>query len=54
MNGTSPVFQVLTGTGKTSMQKLPTVRIVCNTKEAVKEVIMSLINMAVARHLLSM
>jgi len=36
---TSPVFHVLTGTGKTAMQKLSMVRIVCDTNEIVKEVI---------------
>ena len=39
INCTFPVFHVLTGTGKTAMQKLSTVRIACDTNEVVKEVI---------------
>jgi hypothetical protein len=38
INCTSPVFHVLTGTGKVTTQKLPTVRTACNTNEVVEEV----------------
>jgi hypothetical protein len=36
---TSPIFHVLTGTGKMAMQKLSMVRIACDTNEAVEEII---------------
>ena len=39
INCTSPVFHVLTGTGKTTTQKLSVVRRACDTTEAVEQVI---------------
>jgi len=38
INCTSPVFHVLTGTGKVTMQKLPTVRTAHNTNEVIEGV----------------
>jgi hypothetical protein len=38
INCISPVFLVLTGTGKVTTQKLPTVRTARNTNEVVEEV----------------
>jgi len=38
-NCTSPLFHVLTGTGKMAMQKLSTIRRECNNNEDVEEFI---------------